>query len=91
MLDLRLWSDSPAEKPQPVTVLPSSLASVINRYAIGSLIVFRENCLDTKQVYRLNQQLQASRFRLPLLIALDQEGGQYSDYQWRLNCPEIWH
>ncbi|MEW9824789.1 MAG: glycoside hydrolase family 3 protein [Candidatus Symbiodolus clandestinus] len=75
MLDLRLWSDSPAEKPQPVTVLPSSLASVINRYAIGSLIVFRENCLDTKQVYRLNQQLQASRFRLPLLIALDQEGG----------------
>lgn len=75
MFDCRLWSAAAAERPQPMTTLPSTVADLINRYAIGSVILFRDNCLTIQQLHRLNNQLQASRRRLPLLIGIDQEGG----------------
>lgn len=75
MLDCRLWSAAAAERPQPMTTLPPTVADLINRYAIGSVILFRDNCLTIPQLHQFNNQLQASRRRLPLLIGIDQEGG----------------
>ena len=75
MLDVRNWGKNAAGEPQGVTVLPTELAKVINDYRLGSVILFRENFINTPQSYQLIQDLQQASYQLPLLISTDQEGG----------------
>ncbi|WP_156293588.1 beta-N-acetylhexosaminidase [Serratia oryzae] len=75
MLDVRNWGKNAAGEPENVTVLPAELAKVITDYRLGSVILFRENFIDTPQSYQLIQDLQKASYQLPLLISTDQEGG----------------
>ncbi|PVZ83959.1 beta-N-acetylhexosaminidase [Serratia sp. S1B] len=75
MLDVRNWGKNAAGEPEGVTVLPTELAKVINDYRLGSVILFRENFINTSQSYQLIQDLQKASYQLPLLVSTDQEGG----------------
>lgn len=75
MLDVRNWGKNAAGEPENVTVLPAELAKVITDYRLGSVILFRENFINTPQSYQLIQDLQKASYQLPLLISTDQEGG----------------
>ncbi len=52
---------------------------LIQKYHVGSIILFRRNIQDTQQVYELTQYLQylarEAGHRQPLLIMIDQENG----------------
>ncbi|WP_077402192.1 glycoside hydrolase family 3 N-terminal domain-containing protein [Microbulbifer agarilyticus] len=65
---------------QPVTSLPSELATLISESDLGGIILFADNLESSAQMVKLNRALQASaaqsRSGLPLLIGIDQEGGR---------------
>jgi beta-N-acetylhexosaminidase len=65
----------PQRDHQPMTTLPPTVADLINHHGIGSVILFRDNILTIQQLHQFNNQLQASRRCLPLLIGIDHEGG----------------
>jgi len=81
MLDIRQWDESPdgysesRKDTTNVTVLPARLSAAIHDYHLGGVILFRENFITTQQSYKLIGDLQSARYRLPLLIGTDQEGG----------------
>ncbi|MTB82180.1 glycoside hydrolase family 3 protein [Providencia stuartii] len=75
MLDFRYWNKDSKGEPAPFLAMNDEVAKVINQYHLGSVILFRENLIDTPQTVELINQLQASRSNLPLFIGTDQEGG----------------
>jgi len=84
-LDIRYFCDenSIAKTGQclrPVTELPTALAEMITKTAIGSVVLFAENLESTKQVIQLTRDLQQaateSKSGQPLIISIDQEGGR---------------
>lgn len=75
MLDIRNWGVDAAQNPINVHELPTPLAEMITRYKIGSLVLFRENLIDTKQTRQLIQDIQKSRYQVPIMLGVDQEGG----------------
>ncbi|WP_274620602.1 glycoside hydrolase family 3 N-terminal domain-containing protein [Colwellia maritima] len=83
-LDIRYYcTDSANSKKgtclQPVTKLPVALAEMITKSGIGSVVLFAENLVSTKQVIQLTHDLQKAAVQsdsgLPLIISIDQEGG----------------
>lgn len=78
MFDFRYWKSDVGYDFYPVTKLPSEVINFIKEYAVGSVILFRENCIDSRQIYQLNKSIQLARSRIPLFIAVDQEGGLIS-------------
>ncbi|MBZ9611623.1 glycoside hydrolase family 3 protein [Rheinheimera maricola] len=83
MLDLRYYcAETPVDGQcrTPMTSLPPQLAALISEHAIGGVILFAENLAGIEQIIQLNRELQAaslaSPLRLPLFIAIDQEGGR---------------
>ena len=70
---------APAEPtPKELTELNDEIREIISDYHLGNIILFGENCTDTKLVTRLTYELQqtaAENGDLPLLIGTDQEGG----------------
>lgn len=61
-----------------VTELNDPIRQCLAKYHFGGTILFAENCRDAEQVVRLVADLQASNQAgggLPLLVAVDQEGG----------------
>lgn len=70
---------APAEpEPKALVELNDEIREIISAYHIGNIILFGENCTDTKLVTRLTYQLQQAAKAggdLPLLIGTDQEGG----------------
>lgn len=84
-LDIRYYcTDSANSKKgtclQPVTKLPVALAEMITKTGIGSVVLFAENLVSTKQVIQLTHDLQKAAVQsesgLPLIISIDQEGGR---------------
>ncbi|MCS3429981.1 beta-N-acetylhexosaminidase [Klebsiella sp. BIGb0407] len=81
MLDIRQWDENPqgyaGERKEETSVhaLPAALADMIYDYRLGGIILFRENFMTTAQSYKLIEDIQSARYRLPLLIGTDQEGG----------------
>lgn len=75
MLDIRNWGVDNQKNPINMTILPDDLADVLSRYKIGSLALFRENLIDTYQSYNLTNTIQTARYQLPIMLAVDQEGG----------------
>ena len=68
----------PEPEPQELTELNDEIREIISAYHLGNIILFGENCADTKLVTRLTYELQqtaAENGDLPLLIGTDQEGG----------------
>ncbi len=70
---------APAEpEPKALVELNDEIREIISDYHIGNIILFGENCTDTKLVTRLTYELQQAAVAggdLPLLIGADQEGG----------------
>ena len=65
---------------QPVTQLPDALAEMITISGIGSVVLFAENLVSTKQIIQLTHDLQQAALKSmsgqPLIISVDQEGGR---------------
>lgn len=75
MLDFRYWNKDSNGEPAAFLAMNDEVAKVISQYHLGSVILFRENLIDTPQTIKLINQLQSSRSNLPLFIGTDQEGG----------------
>ena len=61
-----------------VTELNDEIRACLHDYHFGGTLVFSENCRDAEQTLRLISELQAENQvggGLPLLVAVDQEGG----------------
>ncbi|MDW7548872.1 glycoside hydrolase family 3 protein [Pseudoalteromonas peptidolytica] len=84
MLDFRYYchdhKKASADCRIPMTTLPPELAELISQYEIGGAILFSENVQDTTQIVGLSNALQRaaqnSKSKLPLFVAIDQEGGR---------------
>lgn len=68
------------KKPQPegLTMLNDEVRQLIDRYRLGNIILFGENCKETAALVRLTNDLQETAKAsglLPMLITVDQEGG----------------
>ncbi len=75
MLDFRYWNKDKSGEPAAFLAMNDEVSKVINQYHLGSVILFRENLINTPQTVELINQLQSSRSNLPLFIGTDQEGG----------------
>ena len=73
-------SGSPEQCVKPVTKLPQPLADMITVTGIGSVVLFAENLVTTKQIIQLTHDLQQAALqspsKQPLIISIDQEGGR---------------
>lgn len=82
--DFRNWNDHPedeASEAVPVTELREELRDMIRRDTFGGIILFAENCSENEPMMKLINQMQEANLdsdaahKVPLLIAIDQEGG----------------
>ena len=82
MPDFRKWQEANQESPQDLTKVNAEVADAIDKYDFGGVIFFAENVKETKQTLALTQDMQkaaienkANNGKIPLLLAIDQEGG----------------
>ncbi|WP_272668985.1 glycoside hydrolase family 3 protein [Providencia sp. PROV151] len=75
MPDFRYWGVDNKGNKKPFIQSNEQIENIIKRYHLGSIILFRENLIDTPQTVNLINALQKSRSNLPLFISTDQEGG----------------
>ena len=82
MPDFRKWQEANQESPQDLTKGNAEVADAIDKYDFGGVILFAENVKETKQTLALTQDMQkaaienkANNGKIPLLLAIDQEGG----------------
>lgn len=75
MLDFRYWDMFRSPVSIPVININNDIRDIIYRYRLGGVVLFRENLIDTPQTVKLINDIQSSRYRLPLFISTDQEGG----------------
>ena len=67
----------------------NDIKDIIYRYRLGGIVLFRENLINPQTVKLIND-IQSSRYRLPLFISTDQEGGYITRCGLVQKCPEIW-
>ena len=89
MLDFRYWQAADQPNKTPLTEFNPEIAAIIHQYHLGSVILFRENLINTPQTVKLINAFQQARSNLPLFISTDQEGGYV--YVKALKCQGIWH
>ncbi|MDN0093730.1 glycoside hydrolase family 3 protein [Yersinia rohdei] len=75
MVDIRSWSNDSNGDKKPFIEINDSVSKMIHDYHLGSIILFRENLIDTPQTVELINNLQRARSNFPLFISTDQEGG----------------
>ncbi len=82
MPDFRKWQEANQESPQDLTKVNAEVADAIDKYDFGGVILFAENVKESKQTLALTQDMQkaaienkANNGKIPLLLAIDQEGG----------------
>lgn len=75
MVDIRSWSHTDNSNKTAFIEINDTVSKMIRDYHLGSIILFRENLIDTPQTVKLINNLQESRSNLPLFISTDQEGG----------------
>ena len=82
MPDFRQWMQN--DKVSDLTVLNEEIASVIDSYDLGGVILFANNVKETEQTLKLAMDMQRAALRntaqtpagdIPLLLTIDQEGG----------------
>lgn len=77
-LNFRNWKTSDMDAPAGLEVLNDEVIGVMNKYHLGNIILFGENVKSTEKTARLVHALQSATREggdLPLLIGIDQEGG----------------
>lgn len=87
MIDIRSWRENNNADKSPFTVANNSVKKLINEFHLGSVILFRENLINTPQTVELINALQAARSNLPLFISTDQEGGYVTRLQVGTEMP----
>jgi len=82
MPDFRKWQQEGQASQSDMTELNKEVAEAVDKYDFGGVILFAENVKGTAQTLALTQALQQAAIRnqanngkLPLLLAIDQEGG----------------
>ncbi|HHG9971438.1 TPA: glycoside hydrolase family 3 protein, partial [Yersinia enterocolitica] len=75
MVDIRSWSHTDNSDKTAFIEINEAVRKMIRDYHLGSIILFRENLIDTPQTVTLINNLQNARSNLPLFISTDQEGG----------------
>ncbi|HDZ9832002.1 TPA: glycoside hydrolase family 3 N-terminal domain-containing protein [Yersinia enterocolitica] len=75
MVDIRSWSHTDNRDQTAFIEINEAVSKMIRDYHLGSIILFRENLIDTPQTVTLINNLQNARSNLPLFISTDQEGG----------------
>lgn len=78
----------------PQEKLDSKLSAHINRHKIGSFLIFKRNIISLDQLKLLNTRLvdySIERFRIPPLMAIDQEGGNVSRISTNPKLPFLFH
>ncbi|NPC90721.1 hypothetical protein HOO54_03235 [Bacillus sp. WMMC1349] len=87
MLDFRNWQKKEESKPSGLTKMNNEVASIIQQYHLGGVILFAENVTGTEQTVHLTNGLQKASRKLPLFIAIDQEGGIVTRLESGTNLP----
>ncbi|MFB6804088.1 glycoside hydrolase family 3 protein [Peribacillus butanolivorans] len=87
MPDFRNWQEQGESKATGFIEMNSEVASIIEKYHLGGVILFAENVVDTEQTVRLTDGLQNASKDLPLFITIDQEGGIVTRLQTGTNLP----
>ncbi|MGN7396350.1 glycoside hydrolase family 3 N-terminal domain-containing protein [Peribacillus frigoritolerans] len=87
MPDFRNWQKQGETKATGFIEMNSEVASIIEKYHLGGVILFAENVVDTEQTVRLTDGLQMASPDLPLFITIDQEGGIVTRLQTGTNLP----
>ena len=64
-----------------VTSVDEGIANTISKYKPGGVILFRENTVGTQQTLKLTRDYQKASPKIPLFIAVDQEGGAVTRLQ----------
>ncbi|WP_334471918.1 glycoside hydrolase family 3 protein [Arsenophonus sp. PmNCSU2021_1] len=75
MLGFRHWGIDAKKNAMAMTKLNLVIANIIHHYHLGSVILFRDNLIDSPQTVNLINALQQARSNLPLFISVDQEDG----------------
>ncbi|MBW5408056.1 glycoside hydrolase family 3 N-terminal domain-containing protein [Morganella morganii] len=75
MLDFRYWDMFRSPVSIPVININNDIRNIIYHYRLGSVVLFHINLIDTSQTVKLINDIQSARYRLPLFISTDQEGG----------------
>ncbi|MGL5245072.1 MAG: glycoside hydrolase family 3 protein, partial [Sarcina sp.] len=91
MLDFRQWKIEGGKKESLIN-LNDEVAEIIEKYNLGGILLFSENISNINQtvelVHNINQiALNDGNKNLPMLIALDQEGGMVSRLKDGTNLP----
>lgn len=86
MLDFRYWGKDSQGAYIPFTKISPSVKSIVSKYGIGGIILFKENILTPRQVIKLTENLQKSA-EIPLIIGTDQEGGIVTRLQPGTDMP----
>lgn len=86
MVDFRYWgsTDEEATANGGFTEMNDEVREIVEEYNFGAIIYFAQNMVETEQVYKLTQDLQAAATKdggIPMIISCDQEGGSV----YRLN------
>ncbi len=85
MVDFRTWNEDPGNEDspaEPVTELREEISDAIARDRFGGVILFLENCAENEQTRKLTEGMQEANRNtdsscvIPLMIAIDQEGGR---------------
>ncbi|HGJ5876887.1 MAG TPA: glycoside hydrolase family 3 N-terminal domain-containing protein [Arsenophonus sp.] len=83
MLGFRYWGPDAEKNVMPMAKLKPEIANIIRNFHLGSVILFRDNLIDSPQTLNLINSLQQARSNLPLFISVDQEGGIcYPSARW---------
>lgn len=92
-LSFRFWNsenekysdDTAKTVTTPVTEINDDIKSIISKYHIGSVLLFGQNFVDKEQSKKLVKDLQFASVKsgnLPLIIAVDQEGGRVERFSF---------
>lgn len=73
MPDFCNWQEQGERKATGFIEMNSEVASIIEKYHLGGVILFAENVVDTEQTVRLTDGLQNASRDLPLFITIDQK------------------
>ncbi|WP_186366565.1 glycoside hydrolase family 3 protein [Yersinia thracica] len=87
MVDIRSWSHTDNSDKTAFIEINDTVSNMIRDYHLGSIILFRENLIDTPQTVKLINNLQKARSNLPLFISTDQEGGYVTRLQVGTEMP----
>lgn len=72
---------------KPVTAVTGAVKAELQQYHLGGVILFAENFIDIEQTVTLTMDLQQSAGTIPLLIAVDQEGGRVNRFHFGTDLP----